>query len=58
MVIEHNLDFITKVSDYLYAMDFGKLIAEGTPGDVLSDSAVLTAYSVQARIGATSHDAS
>ena len=44
LVIEHNMRFIADVSDELYVLDRGVIIASGEPQDVLSDAAVITAY--------------
>lgn len=44
LLVEHDMDLIRKLSDRLVAMDYGKKIAEGTPGAVLSHPEVLKAY--------------
>lgn len=44
LIIEHNMRFISGISDYLYVLDRGCLIAEGKPGDVLSNPVVIAAY--------------
>lgn len=44
LLVEHDMDLIRKLSDRLVAMDYGKKIAEGTPGEVLSHPEVLKAY--------------
>jgi len=44
LVIEHNLEFARLVSDRLVALDFGKVIAEGSPDQVLGSDVVRQAY--------------
>ncbi|PUE22416.1 hypothetical protein B9Z38_16260 [Limnohabitans sp. MMS-10A-160] len=44
LLVEHDMNLIRKLSDRLVAMDYGKKIAEGTPGEVLSHPEVLKAY--------------
>jgi neutral amino acid transport system ATP-binding protein len=42
--IEHDMDVIMDISDWIVVMAEGKLIAEGRPGDVASNPAVVDAY--------------
>jgi branched-chain amino acid transport system ATP-binding protein len=44
LVIEHDLTLLTAISDRLLALDRGRIIAVGTPSDVLDDPAVVEAY--------------
>lgn len=44
VVIEHHLEAVTSLVDYLYAMDGGRVIAEGSPQVVMSDPRVHSAY--------------
>ena len=44
VLIEHDLSLLLGVAERLYAMDFGKVIAEGTPDEVTSDDRVLESY--------------
>ncbi len=44
VLIEHNMELIRELCDYLYVMDEGKLLAEGKPAGVLSEKKVVEAY--------------
>jgi branched-chain amino acid transport system ATP-binding protein len=44
LLVEHDMRLVLAVADYTYVLDFGKLLAEGQPGDVVSNPAVVAAY--------------
>jgi ABC-type uncharacterized transport system ATPase subunit len=44
LVVEHDMNFVMGVCDQVVVLDFGRLIAAGTPEDVRSDPAVIAAY--------------
>ncbi|WP_312540965.1 ABC transporter ATP-binding protein [Achromobacter mucicolens] len=44
LIIEHNLEELSRIVPRMYVMDRGKVIAEGKPRDVLSQDAVREAY--------------
>lgn len=44
VLVEHNMNIIRNLCDYLIVMDAGKLLAEGHPEKILSEKAVLEAY--------------
>jgi branched-chain amino acid transport system ATP-binding protein len=44
VVIEHRMDLMMSVCDTIFVLDFGKLIASGTPAQVQTDPAVTAAY--------------
>ena len=44
VLVEHVMDAIRSLCDRCIVMNSGQLLAEGTPEDVLSDPAVVTAY--------------
>ena len=44
LMIEHHMDLVMNFSDRIYAIDFGKLICDGTPEVVAADQRVIDAY--------------
>jgi ABC-type branched-subunit amino acid transport system ATPase component/branched-subunit amino acid ABC-type transport system permease component len=44
LLIEHNVDMVMKVSDQIVTLDFGRLIATGTPQELRNNQAVIDAY--------------
>ena len=44
VVIEHDLPLVTSISDRLYCLEAGAVIAEGTPDGVRNDPAVIASY--------------
>ena len=43
-LIEHHMDLVMKISDYIYVIDFGKEIAQGIPSEVQNNKHVIDAY--------------
>ncbi|MCK9513144.1 MAG: ABC transporter ATP-binding protein [Pigmentiphaga sp.] len=44
LMIEHDMQVVMDLSDRIYVLDFGSLIAEGTPAEVAANPQVLQAY--------------
>jgi branched-chain amino acid transport system ATP-binding protein len=44
MVIEHNVPFVMSVSDQIVVLDFGKVVADGTPAEVVANPIVQEIY--------------
>ena len=44
ILIEHDMNLIRELSDYVFVMDGGKLLAEGKPEEVLAKREVVEAY--------------
>jgi ABC-type branched-subunit amino acid transport system ATPase component len=44
LLVEHDMTLVMGVCDYLYVLDFGELIFEGTPADVHGSPVVRAAY--------------
>lgn len=44
LMIEHHMDLVMEISDRIYVLDFGSLIAEGKPEEIQKNPKVIDAY--------------
>ena len=44
LLVEHDVSLVTRVCEYVYVLDLGSVIAEGSPADVRQNQAVIDAY--------------
>jgi len=44
LIVEHHVDFVSEISDQVYVLNFGKVIASGDFNSVKRDPAVIAAY--------------
>ena len=43
-IIEHHMNLVMRISDRIYVIEFGKMIAEGVPEEIQNNQAVIDAY--------------
>jgi len=44
LMIEHDMKLVMSLSDRIFVMDYGRKIAQGTPGDIINNPVVIKAY--------------
>jgi branched-chain amino acid transport system ATP-binding protein len=44
VLVEHHMDLVMAISDRVTVLDYGRVIAEGSPGEVRQHPGVIEAY--------------
>jgi branched-chain amino acid transport system ATP-binding protein len=44
LIVDHDMGLISSICDFVYVLNFGKVIASGTPDEVVVDPMVVSAY--------------
>src|SRR6202043_3342918 len=44
LLVDHDMSLVMRVCDYVYVLDFGKVLAKGRPSAIRSDPKVVAAY--------------
>jgi len=44
VLVEHDMQLVMQVCSFMHVLDFGRIIATGTPAEIQTDEAVLAAY--------------
>jgi ABC-type branched-subunit amino acid transport system ATPase component len=44
LLVDHDMDLVLEVCSHVYVLDFGRVIASGSPSEIRSDERVIGAY--------------
>ncbi len=44
LLVDHDMSLVLSICDYIYVLEFGRLIAQGVPEQIRNDERVITAY--------------
>ena len=44
LIVEHDMDLVMNISDYIYVLNYGKMLASGTPEQIQKNPEVIEAY--------------
>jgi sulfate-transporting ATPase len=44
LLVDHDIGLVLRVCDYIYVLDFGRLIVEGEPSEIRADRGLAEAY--------------
>jgi branched-chain amino acid transport system ATP-binding protein len=58
LLVDHDMSLVLRVCDYLYVLDFGKVLARGKPAEIRKDPKVVAAYLGEEDTDRSSADAS
>jgi ABC-type branched-subunit amino acid transport system ATPase component len=44
LLVEHDMSLVLGICEYIYVLDFGELVFQGTPAEVMASPVVQAAY--------------